>query len=169
MGDQIATRNSRVAIIILSALLVGTLDLSAAFTDYYISSGKNPIPVVSKYIASGVFGTDAFSGGNSMIVLGILFHYFIASSFTVFFFWLYTRTSILPKNKILTAILYGIFMWIVTVLIIIPLSNVPPRKPLEFWKVVKAISILIVMIGIPLVLIAGKYFRRKGDPQIATA
>ncbi|HYG39365.1 MAG TPA: hypothetical protein VD908_12125 [Cytophagales bacterium] len=74
--------------ILKAGLLVGTLDILAAFIHYIIASGKSDPFVVLKFIASGVFGNEAFVGGNIMIVAGLILHYIIALGFTLFFFWL---------------------------------------------------------------------------------
>jgi len=140
--------------IILAGLLSGALDIIAALTDYYITTGKKPWAVL-KFIASGVFGKKAFSGGGNMIFMGFLFHFIIAFTFTVFFFWLYPKISFLSKNRIITGILYGIFVWTIMNLVILPLSNTPPLTYTTF-KVIKAMLILIVMIGLPLSFIAHK-------------
>ena len=58
--------------IILTGLLAGTLDAIAAI----VVSQASPAAVF-KFIASGAFGAGkAFSGGDIMIVWGVLFHYF---------------------------------------------------------------------------------------------
>jgi uncharacterized membrane protein YagU involved in acid resistance len=152
--------------ILLSGLLVGTLDILAACTDFYIATDKNPVAVLN-YVASGIIGKDAFAGGTSIALLGLLCHYIIAFSFTFFFFWLYGKTSFLSKNRIVTAVVYGLFMWLVTTLIVLPLSNVPhtPLSAIKFSKALKAIGILVFMIGLPLSFIAYKAFK-KGEKVI---
>ncbi|MBS1577433.1 MAG: hypothetical protein JST09_19200 [Bacteroidetes bacterium] len=157
MGTQ-EKKNNR-TIILLSGLLVGTLDITAACTDYYIATGKGPGGVL-RFVASGVFGQDAFNGNNSMLVWGLLFHFIIAFSFTIFFFRVYPRIKFMQAHPVWTAILYGIFMWIVTTRIIIPLSNTP-KGTFVWWKALKAIAILVLMIGLPLSFIARKCFSRK--------
>jgi len=145
--------------ILLSGLLVGTLDILSAFVDYYTATGKNPLAILP-YIASGVFGksvlTDASTG---MMVMGLLFHYFIAFSFTVFFFWLYSKTRLLPANWILSGFVYGIFIWVIMNLIVVQFSGVPhgPVSAMKFNKIIKSALILICMIGLPLSFIAHKY------------
>jgi len=166
MTDRsISIKEFPLRIILLAGLLAGTLDISAALIDYYITTGKGPEGVL-KYIASGVFGrTKAFgTEGSSMIILGLLFHYIIAMSFTIFFFWLYPRLSILSRNRVVTGILYGLFIWIVMIFIVTRLSNTPhaPISTIKPLKAVKAILILICMIGLPLSFIAYKYKKSKG-------
>ncbi len=137
-----------------AGLLVGSLDISAAFIQFYIKTGKGPTAVL-KYIASGVFGKDAFTGGNDMVAWGFVFHYIIAISFTLFFFWLVRQWHFLLNSRILTGILYGIFMWTVTQFIVLPLSKIPALK-IKPVNAIIAITILIVCIGIPLSLLAQK-------------
>ncbi len=157
--NTVPVKKNKAAVILLSGLLVGTLDITAACTDYYIATGKGPAGVL-RYVASGVFGQDAFSGGDSMGVWGLFFHYIIAFSFTIFFFWLYPRIKLMTEYPILTAIIYGVFMWIITARIIVPLSNTP-KGTFVWWKAIKAAAILIVMIGLPLSFIGRKHFSKK--------
>src|SRR5262245_58681697 len=138
-------RKNKLKLILLSGLLVGTLDIVAACTDYYIATGKGPEGVL-RFVASGVFGQQAFSGSNIMLVWGLVFYYIIAFSFTILFFWLYPKIKFMVAYPILTAVIYGIFMWAVTTRIVMPLSNTP-QGTFHFWKAVKAILILVVMIG----------------------
>jgi hypothetical protein len=145
-------------IIILSGLLVGTLDISAAFIDVYIATGRGP-EAVCKYIASGVFGNDAFTGGSGMIVWGLIFHFIIAFSFTIFFFFLYRNMKFIRRYPLPSAILYGIFMWAITNRVVVPLSNTPPGGPFNIWKALKAMTILTVLISLPLTIIARKFLK----------
>ena len=147
-----------IKLILKAGLLVGSLDILAAFIDYYLATGRGPAGLL-KFIASGVFGMEAFSGGTSMILLGLLFHFIIAFAFTVFYYWLYSRVKFVAQQPVVFAVLYAIFMWVVTHLVVMPLSNVPlnGRTDLQFWKIVKANLILIFMICVPLTLMARKY------------
>lgn len=144
----------KIKTILFAGLITGSLDIIAAFIDFYIATGNGPAGVL-RYIASGAFGNEAFTGGSSMILWGLFFHYLIACSFTVLFFWLYLKVKFVSAYPIITAILYGIFMWATTVLIIVPISETPP-VPLTFWSAVKAILILIFTISLPLILIIKK-------------
>lgn len=154
------SKNGKISfmVIFLSGLLVGSLDILAAFGDYYIATGKGPEGVL-KYIASGVFGMKAIKGGAGMIFLGLLFHFMIALCFSAFYFWLYQRVNLVSANPVIFAILYAVFMWTVTTRIVMPLSSVPQRSGggAFGWKEIKAILILLFMICIPLTLIARKH------------
>jgi hypothetical protein len=140
-------------------LLVGTLDILTAFADYYIATGKNPL-IIFKFIASGLLGTDALTGGSGIILLGLVCHYFIALTFTILFFVLFLKTNILPKNKFVTGIIYGTFIWAVMNFVVLPLSNTP-KAPFNLFNAVKALLILIVVIGLPLSFLANHFFGGK--------
>jgi hypothetical protein len=141
-------------VVVFAGLLVGTADILAAFASFYINTGKNPLTLVSKFIASGVLGTPALKGGAEMIALGLLFHYIIAFLFTIFFFWLYKRWPLMSKNWLITGIVYGVFTWLVMTQIVVPLSNTPPTPGGNFGRKLISILILVTMIGLPLSYIA---------------
>jgi hypothetical protein len=155
-------------IIVTAGLLVGTLDILSAFVDYYIGTGKNPLNVLP-YIASGIFGKAALPGGAGMMVAGLLLHYLIAFLFTIFFFWLYSKINILSANCILTGILYGLFIWIVMNLVVVQLSNAPhnPVSAMKFSRALKALLIIIFMIGLPLSFMARYYSKRNAQKESA--
>jgi hypothetical protein len=141
--------------VLLAGLAVGTLDILSAFTDYYISTGNGPSGVLS-YVASGVFGKDAFSGDGKMIYFGLLFHYVFAFLFTLIFFLIYPKIGWLYRNRILTGFLYGLFIWVVMNLVVVQLSNAPhvPISAIDPLKAMKSYLILVFMIGLPLSFIA---------------
>lgn len=144
---------------IKAALLVGTLDILAAGIQFYLKTNKGPAPVL-KFIASGIFGKDAFTTGDIMILYGLLFHFFIAFIFTVFFFWVCKKLPSLLKLKYLTGILFGAFIWIVMNFLVLPISNAN-KSSFNFTNAIIAIIILIVCIGIPLSLIASKQINSR--------
>ena len=156
--DPHPKKNKALAIFI-TGLIAGTLDITAACIQYYSKTGKGPGNVL-RYIASGVFGKDAGTGGNTMAAWGLLFHYLIAFGLTIFFFWLYPRVNWIRKNIIAAGVLYAIFAWAITTRVIIPLSKIHPA-PFDLSKVSIAVAILIVCIGLPIALLTANYYSRK--------
>jgi hypothetical protein len=134
--------------ILIAGLVVGTLDITAAALQYWIATDKNPLNVLPM-VASGAFGRNAFDGSVQMKIYGLLFHFIIAFAFTGLFYFIYDRYKVLRQHKLLTAVGYGIFMWAVTSLIVIPLSAIGWR-PFVLSNAAIAAAILIVCIGIPL-------------------
>ena len=150
------TKKRLLTVILLSGLLAGTLDIVAAFIHYYINYNKNPLRVLL-FIASGVFGKSAYTGGNAMYVAGAVFHYLIAYSFTVVFFLFYPLISKLRFNRVVTGIVFGALIWLVMNLVVIPLSKTP-SIPFHWPKALLAIGILIIAIGIPLSFLAYNHY-----------
>jgi hypothetical protein len=144
--------------IILAGLLVGTLDITAASIQFYIKTSLGPGPVL-RYIAGAVFGPSAAKGGYGMMAAGLLFHYIIAMGFTLLFFGLYRLIPSLSKQRILTGIVYGIFMWCFMNFIVLPLSRVP-NPVFHLNKALVATAILIVCIGFPLSFLAARWSKR---------
>jgi hypothetical protein len=145
--------------ILKAGLIVGTFDILAAFIHYFIKTGDNPLNIL-KFIASGIMGDEAFSGDKLVFVSGLILHYFIALAFTAYFFWLFPSLKFLVKNKILTGVIYGIFIWAVMNLLVVPLSKIPTR-PINIPNAIIAASILIVCIGIPLSFMAANFYDNR--------
>ncbi len=137
-----------------AGILVGTLDIAAAFLNTWLTSGRGPDAVL-KFVASGVFGREAFAGGWNMILLGLLFHYIIAMAFTAFFFLIYKQLSQWIPNWLLLGVAYGLFVWLVMNRLVVPLSNTP-KFPFNLTSVLINAAILVVCIGLPLSWIAGR-------------
>ena len=145
-------------------LLAGTLDISSALIMVAVRSGKNPLSVFN-YIASAVFGQDAFTGGTPMIITGLLFHYLIALIFTSILFLLYPSIHRFIQNKFLVGILFGLFNWMVMTLLVVPMTRIPHR-PFNWSNALINIGILMLAIGIPVSLIAHHYyFGRRANTQ----
>jgi hypothetical protein len=144
---------------LLAGIIVGTLDITAAMLQFFIKTGKDSF-IVPKFIASGVFGSTAMKGGADTIAWGFLFHYMIAMSFTVFFFWLCSRRPALLQNRLLTGIGYGIFTWAVMRFVVVPLSFTA-NQPSTLSGTFIAILILVVCIGIPLAYMAAAFRKQK--------
>jgi hypothetical protein len=139
-------------IITQTGLLVGALDGLAAALLYFIRSGKNPLAVY-RYIASGVVGPEALAGGMVMGLLGILFHFVIAMGWTILFFVASAQLPFLSKHWLLSGVGYGIFVWLMMNLLVIPISRVP-SSPITWSSVTMGMSVLILCIGIPISFMA---------------
>jgi hypothetical protein len=145
---------------VLSAgLLAGTLDITAAIIHYIIKTGKNPVTILN-YIASGVFGNTAFGDHKWMPLLGLIFHYTIAIIFTAFFFLIYPKWKFLSRNIVLSGLVYGIFVWVVMNLIVVPLSAIS-RFPSSVLQSVISCLILMFAIGLPAAIMAYRYYFRE--------
>jgi hypothetical protein len=143
-----------------AGLLVGTLDILSAIVNFKIATGKDPV-LIFQYIASAVFGKEAYSGGLLMPVLGLIFHFIIAYIFTIIFFIIYPKLKLYKYSAILTGIAYGIIIWLAMNCIVVPLSKIG-KFSFKLSNVLLQASILVVMIGIPLSFICKHYYLKRG-------
>lgn len=157
-------KSNAVLTILWLGFLTGTLDGMAAIIWSFITSPKAGVDIIFKFIASGVYGNAAFSGGNEMIVAGIFFHYLIAFLFTTAFYLLYPFFDKLIRNKYLIAVFYGIVVWVVMNLGVVPLSKIGFHH-IKVHVAITGLLILIICIGLPVALIADKkYWESKFAP-----
>lgn len=145
--------------VIKISFIAGTLDILCALVQFYIKTGKNPVAVL-KFIASGFFGKEAFADNSLMPIYGLFFHYVIAFSWTALFFFLFPKISFLSKNKFVSGAVYGVFIWIIMTLLILPLSNAPDL-PFNIIQSILGIIILILAVGIPISILTEKFYRTK--------
>jgi hypothetical protein len=152
---------SPIRTILRAGVLAGTLDGLAAVALYGMRTGKDPVNVF-KFIASGVFGKEAFAGGMMMGTWGILFHYLIAVGWAIGLFLLYPRIPILQKNKFVTGFVYGVVIWLIMNLVVLPLSNVSMRPgPKEITSIIEGMAVLIVCVGLPITWIVNRHYAKS--------
>lgn len=143
--------------ILTAGLIVGTLDAIAASVHSYGFAGVTPDKVF-RYVASGVFGKDAFTGDSSVALWGLLFHFIVATGWTTLFYLLYPKVNFFSSAKFVAGISYGIFIWLMMNKVVVPLSNVPP-VPFHFTiRTVVMILIHMFIIGIPISYLANRYY-----------
>jgi hypothetical protein len=144
-----------ILVVIVSWLIAGTLDaLAATFI-----LGKGNWAGVFKFVASGLYGKDAFTGGNAIAIQGLIMHYIIALSFTLVYFFSYPYLGFLHKNVVLSSIIYGVFVFVVMTFCVVPLSKIGFRS---FQPVPALINLIILMlcISLPITYIASKYYAK---------
>jgi uncharacterized membrane protein YagU involved in acid resistance len=149
---------SKVKTVFLSGLVAGTFDMSAALLVYTVILEKTTALKLLQSIASGIFKKEAYTDGPQMALYGLLFHYFIAMTFALFYFLIYPHLPFLKKNVVFSGFLYGIFVWIIMNLIVLPtVFPILPEKHFDF-PLLLSIVILMFCIGLPIAVITRKYY-----------
>jgi hypothetical protein len=151
----IVSRKDQFIIIVWTTFLAGTLDINAAFINSYLRSEVTP-DIVLQYIASGVLSQGAFSGGLGTAFLGLLIHYLITFTWTFIFFKLYPLLGIKSKYQIFTGLIYGILIWLVMNLVVLPNSGVR-QLPFQVPQAILGISFIMFLIGLPISLMFHKF------------
>lgn len=157
-------RRSFFAAALTAGLIAGALDIVAACLQAYLKNDTPPMQVL-RGVASGAFDPKTFSSPALLALCGLLIHFFIAISFTFFFFFLAKQVPSLVKYPIPIGIIYGLFVWAAMRFIILPYVSRLNPKPIVGQEAIKnaaiAAGIIVICVGIPVALLAKKYVRGK--------
>ncbi len=129
---------------LLAALVVGTLDISEVLIVSWLRGGQ-PLKIFQA-IASGIYGKEAFQGGNRTILIGLLLHFFIAAVVVGVYFLASRKLAVLNRHPILTGAVYGVGVYLFMNFVVLPLAGMPPR--FTTFSVVNQLFCHIVLIGI---------------------
>ena len=146
-----AKRNAVLAIAV-GGLIAGTLDLTQAC----ILFGWD-IPLA---IAGGLLGPQAFHGGAATYVLGVCLHFFIALSAATIYYAASRRLSFLKEHWPLCGLFYGIGLFLVMNLIVLPLSALHVRGPYELAGLIQGLVVHMFLIGLPISFSVQRFSRQ---------
>lgn len=147
--------------ILLTGIWVGVIDGLAAVGLTLARSGRSPV-IVFQYIASGILGEAAFSAGLAAVLLGVVCHFVIALTWSAIFFLLHPAISTFMKGTTEKSLLYGILIWTVMNLVVLPLSAVE-RGPFTTMNILTGTGILIVAAGLPMAYRFDRYYAPKAS------
>lgn len=147
------TMDRRAWLIVLGAgLLAGTLDIVYAIAFWAAKAGVAPQRIVQA-IAAGLLGRDAFTGGALTAALGLALHYFIAITVAVTYYLVSGRIPLLIRRPVLIGAAYGLMLYGIMNLIVVPLSAAGPSSRDPLW-IVLTIAVHMLLIGVPIALAA---------------
>ena len=157
-----ASTGSPVRALLLVTAIAGTLDIIAAYLQIWAGSGKFPFMML-KGIAAGALGVRrAMQGGVGTMALGLFFHYFISFAFTLLFFLLYPRVSLLRKNPYVIGTVYALFTWAVMNYIVMPLSALPwPLPDFGSKQLYIGLIVFVLIFGLPIVFGTSRFYCRR--------
>lgn len=133
----------------------GALDLCYAFSAYALI-GVSPSKILQS-IASGVLGEAAYSGRAATTALGLALHFFMTTLMAMVFVLSARRLPILIERPFVAGALYGLFLFAVMNLAVVPLSNAYPGKPPTGWLLAGALFAHIVLVGTTIALVARRF------------
>jgi hypothetical protein len=149
-------------------LFAGTLDI----TENLIFNAFRAITptMVFQYIASGLIGMAAFSGGLASTILGVLIHYAIALAWTGLFYVASRKVAMLIRRPILSGLIYGAIIYLIMNFLVLPLSGVPhPKSTITLANRINGVLALLFCIGLPVsLLISRKPRRGRNGKEIAS-
>jgi hypothetical protein len=145
--------------ILYGTLVVGALDALDAVV-FFGLRGVRPIRIFQS-IAAGVLGRAAFEGGLATAVLGACLHFFIAFLVVLTFYLASRRAPVLTRHAVVSGLLYGLVVYLVMNLVVVPLSAasaVPPSVPV----LVNGLLIHAFGVGLPTALFVRAARKKSG-------
>ncbi|RHW18077.1 hypothetical protein D1610_06165 [Sphingomonas gilva] len=138
--------------ILLATLVAGTLDILAAIIQG-LTNGAAPAAVL-RSVAAGPLGDGALAGGAGMAAAGLLIHFAIMAVIVAVFVLAAERIPALVRRPLFWGPLYGLAVWAVMYLIVLPLRW-PGSFPLtDPARIAWAIAFHTLLVGLPIALIA---------------
>ena len=143
--------------VLVGGLIAGTLDLTAACVSAWLRSGTTPIRV-AHFIASGAIGqSSAFAGGYKSALLGVAFHFLIATVATAVFYLASRGLHLLIQWPVPMGLLYGVLVYLFMNFVVLPRSAITQRGTPTLSSRVIAALIIMFFVGLPIALIVRRY------------
>ena len=136
--------------ILVGGSAAGVFDLTSAF----ISFGWG----VPRGIASGLLGARSFQGGLATWILGVFLHFLIAFSAAAIYCLSSRKLEFLKDHFLVCGLFYGIAVFLVMNLIVLPLSAFPFRNN-TFTRagLIQGLLVHMILIGLPISFSACKF------------
>ena len=112
-----------------------------------------PAQRILQSVAAGVLGADAYAGGATSAVLGLVLHTAIAVVMAFVYFAASRRLGALVRWPVSFGALYGVALYLAMNWIVVPLSAASMTSPAGLWLWC-GLAAHIVLVGIPCALAA---------------
>lgn len=136
--------------ILIGGTIGGVLDITYAI-GFSALRGVPPIRILQS-VASGLLGAPAFNGGFSSAALGLLLHFCIALLWSLIFYLASRVIPALLRHPVVAGILYGIVIYAVMNLVVLPLSAFPRKVSFPWLVLVTGLLVHMFCIGLPIAL-----------------
>ncbi len=147
----------------VSAAVAGVLDNTSALATF-VPRGAG-VAAIMKYLASGLAGKAALSGGADMVALGYAVHFGLMTIMATIYVLAALRFPVLRQRPALSALIYGVLTYVAMNYVAVPLSAAPGWKPPSGWAVVNAFYAHLFYVGVTMAFFA-RYF--LGAPGTTT-
>lgn len=140
--------------LLLACLVAGTLDLAAAIASN-LPRGIAPLSIMQS-IASGLLGRDAYRGGIATAALGVSLHFAIMFVIATSYFVASRYWPLLQRRPLLAGPLYGVLVYGVMNLVVLPLSAFPHALSFAPSRLATGLAIHMLLVGLPIAWIASR-------------
>jgi hypothetical protein len=129
------------------------MDITSAVIITLVRGGT--IMRLMQFIASGLLGPQAFQGGVPIAFLGLAVHFMITFALVGVFSFARGKLTFLRNYPVQSGIIYGVIVFAVMNLIVLPLSAATPRHSLSGDLI--QIGIHMFIIGLPTSLLLRRF------------
>jgi hypothetical protein len=105
---------------------------------------------VPRVIAAGLLGLEALKGGWVVYALGLGLQFFIAVSATALYHAASLKLEFLKDHAFVCGVFYGIAVFLVMNLIVLPLSALRATGPFQLGELIQGLLVHIFCVGIPI-------------------
>jgi hypothetical protein len=144
-----AARSNAFKTIAIGGLITGTLDLMQASI---LFGWKIPLA-----IAGGLLGHEALHGGAGTYILGLVLHYFIASTATSIYYAASRKLVFLTENPLVCGLFFGMAVELVMGYVVLPLSALHASGPYDLRDVLQGFLVHMTVVGVPIAYVVRKF------------
>jgi hypothetical protein len=112
-------------------------------------------------VAYALLGPDAMNGGRSVIALGIVCHFVVATSIAAAFVIASRWLPFLTRYAIPVGMVYGAFVFFVMNWVVIPLTRIGRVPPFTTRILLLSLAVHVFLVGLPAALCARESTRRS--------
>jgi hypothetical protein len=129
--------------ILVGGAVAGTLDLTSAFFTFGVN--------VPRAIAGGLLGVGVIRGGGVFAwILGVVLHFFIAFTAATIYCLASRRLPFLSGHWLVCGLFYGIAVYLVMNLVVLPLSALHATGPYRLHAMLQGLIVHMSIIGLPI-------------------
>lgn len=128
--------------ILVGGFVAGSLDATSAFLTYGWGMPRG--------IAAGLLGKEALHGGLGIWILGLFLHYFIAYLAATIYGLASLKLEFLKPHYLVCGTFYGIAVFLVMNLIVLPLSARHAVGPYQLHSLIQGLLVHMYLIGVPI-------------------
>lgn len=136
--------------IVVGGGVAGTLDKISGFISFGLKSAQG--------IAAGLVGRSiAFQGGAATWILGMLLHFLISFTVAALYCLASRKLKFLPDHWLVCGLFYGIAVFLVMNLLVLPLSALHLTGPYQLHGLVQGLLVHMILIGLPIAFSLHRY------------
>ncbi|HSM70187.1 MAG TPA: hypothetical protein VK851_01465 [Anaerolineales bacterium] len=154
--------NSLLRLSVISGLIIGVLHLviQAWIVFILILKLAPSFMVGAQFIASGLLGDAAYTGGFATALLGVILEFVMTIIIAGIFIFSADRIPLLRKNVIVGSLLYGFGVFVVMNFVVLPLSAATVSAPPPMGLLIEMVLEHMLLIGLPLGIIVQRNFNK---------